>query len=182
MPSDQIGSDRIWDDRVAAVQTNMSANRDSAPGGRRVAVVTGAARGLGRVIAVTLAEEGFDLALVDMADLEAVMADVEQRGANAWPRTMDVSAEPDVTALATDLLARFGRVDALINNAGISLLVPAESTKWTRRTRPAAPTPTRTYPIKYRWLASPPRLTWPKRWPSWPTHPGVASLRGGPAG
>ncbi len=119
---------RIWHDRSAVVQTNMTANKDFAPPGRRVAVVTGAARGLGRVIAVTLAEEGFDLVLVDVADLEATVADVELRGTTAWPRTMDVSVEPDVAALATGVLERFGRVDALINNAGISLLVPAEST------------------------------------------------------
>jgi NAD(P)-dependent dehydrogenase (short-subunit alcohol dehydrogenase family) len=95
---------------------------------RPLAVVTGAARGLGRVIATTLADEGFDLALVDVADLEATVADVEGHDARAWPRVMDVSSEADVTALAVDVQKRFGRVDALINNAGISMLVPAENT------------------------------------------------------
>jgi NAD(P)-dependent dehydrogenase (short-subunit alcohol dehydrogenase family) len=128
MAGDGVAGGRIWHDRSAVVPTDMTANKDFAARGGRVAVVTGAARGLGRVIAVTLAEEGFDLVLVDVADLEAAVADVELRGTTAWPRTMDVSVEPDVAALATGVLERFGRVDALVNNAGISLLVPAEST------------------------------------------------------
>jgi NAD(P)-dependent dehydrogenase (short-subunit alcohol dehydrogenase family) len=97
-------------------------------GPRRAAVVTGAARGLGRVIAVTLAEEGYDIALVDLADSNATAAEVEQRGARAWPTNMDVSSEADVIALAADVEKRFGRLDVLVNNAGISLLVPAERT------------------------------------------------------
>ena len=90
--------------------------------------MTGAARGLGRVIALTLAEEGYDIVLVDLADSNATAAEVEQHGASAWPTNMDVSCEADVIALAADVQKRFGRVDVLVNNAGISLLVPAERT------------------------------------------------------
>ena len=97
-------------------------------GRRPTAVVTGAARGLGRVIAKTLAEEGYDLVLVDVAELGGTVAEVEERGGQAWPRVMDVSSETDVVALAADVRERFGQLDALINNAGISLLVPAENT------------------------------------------------------
>ncbi|MGA3220476.1 MAG: SDR family NAD(P)-dependent oxidoreductase, partial [Acidimicrobiales bacterium] len=56
-----------------------------------VAVVTGAARGLGRVIAMTLAKEGYDVALVDVADLGAVAAEVAQGGGAAWPWRADVA-------------------------------------------------------------------------------------------
>jgi NAD(P)-dependent dehydrogenase (short-subunit alcohol dehydrogenase family) len=91
-------------------------------------VVTGAARGLGRVIAMTLAAEGYDLALVDMADMAATAVDVSARGARAWAARLDVSSEADVAAFAVDVRERLGRVDALVNNAGISLLVPAEKT------------------------------------------------------
>ncbi len=91
-------------------------------------MVTGAARGLGRVIAVTLAAEGYDLALVDVADVAVTAAEAGGRGARAWAARLDVSSEADVTAFAVEVRERFGRVDALVNNAGISLLVPAEKT------------------------------------------------------
>jgi NAD(P)-dependent dehydrogenase (short-subunit alcohol dehydrogenase family) len=104
-------------------QTNMTP-----PDRRRVAVVTGAARGLGRVIATTLAGEGYDLALVDVNGLGAAVADVEGRGARAWPSTLDVSNEAEVATFAAGVENRLGGVDVLVNNAGISLLVPAEKT------------------------------------------------------
>ncbi len=93
-----------------------------------VAVVTGAARGLGRVIAMTLAKEGYDVALVDVADLGAVAAKVAQGGGAAWPWRADVAVETDVLELAVAFRERFGQVDVLVNNAGISLIAPAENT------------------------------------------------------
>ncbi len=95
---------------------------------RRVAVVTGAARGLGRVVAGKLADEGYDLALVDVAGTGATAADVGRRGATVWSSSTDVSLEADAVALATEVAGRFGRVDALVNNAGISLIAAAEGT------------------------------------------------------
>jgi NAD(P)-dependent dehydrogenase (short-subunit alcohol dehydrogenase family) len=94
----------------------------------RVAVVTGAGRGLGRVIAGTLAGEGYSLVLADVSDVAATAADVESHGVPAWPSRTDVSSESDVRALADGAGERFGRVDVLVNNAGISLLSPAEAT------------------------------------------------------
>ena len=95
---------------------------------RPVAVVTGAARGLGRVVAITLAEAGYDLALVDMADLRAVSAEVEAGGGGAWSWRADVAVETDVLALVAAFRRRFGQVDTLVNNAGISLIAAAENT------------------------------------------------------
>ena len=93
----------------------------------RVAVVTGAARGLGRVVATTLAAEGYDLALVDVSDLEEATGALAHPGAILlW--TGDVSVERDVVAFAEEVLRRFGHADALVNNAGVSLIAPAQET------------------------------------------------------
>jgi len=94
----------------------------------RVAVVTGAARGLGRVIASTLAREGYILVLADVADCAGTAAEVAALGAEVWPSRTDVSAEGEVLALGSGVRERFGRADVLVNNAGVSLLVPAEET------------------------------------------------------
>jgi NAD(P)-dependent dehydrogenase (short-subunit alcohol dehydrogenase family) len=94
----------------------------------RVAVVTGAGRGLGRVIASTLAREDCTLVLADVSDCAATAAEVAALGAEVWSSRTDVSAEGDVRALASGVRERFGRADVLVNNAGVSLLVPAEET------------------------------------------------------
>lgn len=93
-----------------------------------MAVVTGAARGLGRVIALTLAREGHTLVLADVTDPAETAAEVASAGAEVWPSRTDVSDETAVRALAGGVRDRFGRADVLVNNAGISLLVPAEQT------------------------------------------------------
>ncbi len=95
---------------------------------RRVAVVTGAARGLGRVVAAMLAQAGYDLALVDVADIGPTTSEVEANGGAAWTWRADVAVETDVLKLVAAFRERFGLVDTLVNNAGISLLAPAENT------------------------------------------------------
>ena len=91
-------------------------------------MVTGAARGLGRVIAATLAREGCALVLADVTDCAATAAEVTALGGQVWPSRTDVSSEEDVLALGAGVRDRFGRADVLVNNAGVSLLVPAEET------------------------------------------------------
>jgi NAD(P)-dependent dehydrogenase (short-subunit alcohol dehydrogenase family) len=92
----------------------------------RVAVVTGAAQGIGRRVAETLAHEGYALALADLREPVEALASLQ--GLEAIGVTGDVSSEADVDALADRVRERFGRVDVLVNNAGISFIRPAEET------------------------------------------------------
>ncbi len=85
--------------------------------GERVAVVTGAAQGIGRRVAEVLGAEGYALAVMDQ---QPVAADLAVLG--------DVSAEADVIAFAAAVDERFGRVDVVVNNAGIAVITPLEET------------------------------------------------------
>jgi NAD(P)-dependent dehydrogenase (short-subunit alcohol dehydrogenase family) len=100
-----------------------------------VAVVTGAAQGIGRSVAEALAAEGYALVLLDLREPDEALASVRARGADALGIACDVSADADVAAVAEQVRERFGRVDVLVNNAGISCVAPAEETspeEWRR--------------------------------------------------
>lgn len=85
-----------------------------------VAVVTGAAQGIGRAVAETLAREGFQLVLCDLRSPDETL---EAVGGDARVVVGDVSSD----AYVASLVAEAGEVDVLVNNAGISSIVPAES-------------------------------------------------------
>jgi NAD(P)-dependent dehydrogenase (short-subunit alcohol dehydrogenase family) len=89
----------------------------------RVAVITGASRGLGRAMALALGDAGAKLALVgrDQAKLDETAALVRALGAEAESFTADVAAESPVLALEKAVIARFGECNILINNAGINI-------------------------------------------------------------
>jgi NAD(P)-dependent dehydrogenase (short-subunit alcohol dehydrogenase family) len=86
----------------------------------RVALVTGAARGLGRAIAVSLAEAGADVALGlrDPSRDGDLVADIEALGRRALPLAMDVTDLAQSRAAIDRAVAEFGRIDILVNNAG----------------------------------------------------------------
>lgn len=85
----------------------------------KVAVVTGAAAGIGQAFARRLAEEGVDIAIADVAPARATEAMVETAGRTALSFICDVSSPEGVRAFAAAVLARYGHVDILVNNAGI---------------------------------------------------------------
>ena len=89
----------------------------------KTAVITGASRGLGRAMAVALAESGVRLALAarDEAKLAEVAAAVRDIGAEAECYRVDVTSEADVLELEPQVRQRFGRAQILINNAGVNL-------------------------------------------------------------
>jgi NAD(P)-dependent dehydrogenase (short-subunit alcohol dehydrogenase family) len=93
-----------------------------------VAMVTGAAQGIGRRTAELLAERGYALALIDLRDPAATAAAIDARGAAVLRVVGDVSREEAVEDFVGQVYDRFGRIDVLVNNAGISLISPAEDT------------------------------------------------------
>jgi NAD(P)-dependent dehydrogenase (short-subunit alcohol dehydrogenase family) len=103
----------------------------------RVAIVTGASRGIGRCIALTLAGAGASVALASrtLSDLEAVAAEIEAAGGICASFPTDIRVEADVTGLVERTIARFGRLDIVVNNAGMGVFKPlAETTQeeWDR--------------------------------------------------
>src|SRR3974377_870908 len=86
----------------------------------KAALVTGASRGIGRSIALTLAAEGCDVALVARGEgrLREGEREVAARGVRAAGIVADVTSLDDVERMAREAIARLGRIDVLVNNAG----------------------------------------------------------------
>jgi 3-oxoacyl-[acyl-carrier protein] reductase len=87
----------------------------------KVALVTGAARGIGQAIVLALAQEGADVVIVDV-DLERarrVAQEVKDLGRKAMAVQVDVSQRDAVDGMVSDVVTAFGKIDILVNNAGI---------------------------------------------------------------
>jgi NAD(P)-dependent dehydrogenase (short-subunit alcohol dehydrogenase family) len=92
--------------------------------GRRVAIVTGGRRGIGRAICYQLAEAGFDLLLNDMvadAALDDTVAGIRSRGAEVEAFPASIAELASHKGMVDAAYARFGRLDALVNNAGVQV-------------------------------------------------------------
>jgi len=92
----------------------------------KIVLITGAAQGFGRVLAVAFAERGARLALSDLNDEggKQTLAQVEATGAEGFYRHTDVSQEAEVEAFVAATVARFGRLDVAINNAAKEIAGP----------------------------------------------------------
>jgi NAD(P)-dependent dehydrogenase (short-subunit alcohol dehydrogenase family) len=93
----------------------------------KLAVITGAAQGIGRRTAELFAAAGYSLALLDLQPCTSTLASVRATGCDAEDFPGDISDESVVNAAAEAIRARWQTVDVLVNNAGISSIAPAET-------------------------------------------------------
>ncbi|MGB2867122.1 MAG: SDR family NAD(P)-dependent oxidoreductase [Bacteroidota bacterium] len=93
-----------------------------------VALVTGAGRGIGRAIAITLAKNGATVVLVSrtIAELESVRAEIESAGGKAIALQGDITLDANVARVFKEVAAKFKRLDILVNNAGIGRFAPVK--------------------------------------------------------
>ncbi|MDW9417998.1 SDR family NAD(P)-dependent oxidoreductase [Sinorhizobium meliloti] len=99
----------------------------------RTALVTGASRGIGRAIAIGLAQRGYDVVINDIERqkdaLAGVAKEIETLGRRVLTVCADVSSKADVTAMAKAVGDAFGHLDAVVNNAGILIAGDVEGLK-----------------------------------------------------
>jgi NAD(P)-dependent dehydrogenase (short-subunit alcohol dehydrogenase family) len=93
----------------------------------RIAIVTGAAQGIGRRTAELLAERGYSLALIDLRSPADTLRALASHGAEAIEYPGNIADEAVVSRFAGAVRDRWGRADVLVNNAGISMIAPAET-------------------------------------------------------
>jgi len=103
----------------------------------KVAIVTGAASGIGRASAIAFAREGARVVVADLSEsgAEETVRVIKSEGLAAEATTVDVSSEADVRRMVDQAAARWDRIDILFNNAGVLLVKPVDQmteTEWDR--------------------------------------------------
>src|SRR3954451_18140990 len=93
-----------------------------------VAVISGGAQGIGRRTAEVLSERGYDIAIIDLQRPVATIRAVEAVGRAVLAQSGDIGDELVVATFGRAVFERFGRIDVLVNNAGLSHIAPAEDT------------------------------------------------------
>lgn len=96
----------------------------------KVAIVTGGAMGIGRYVASTFARAGAKVVIADVAEMDAVTADLRSIGAEFLTIRTDVRVEVQVQAMVTETVSRFDRVDVLVNNAAIATHFEWGNPRW----------------------------------------------------
>ena len=86
----------------------------------KVAIITGGARGIGREIALRLAEAGATVVVSDVADAEPAAEEIRKMGHQSLAVTADVTSASDVAGMVEKVNVEYGRIDILVNNAGIA--------------------------------------------------------------
>ncbi|MGA8671437.1 MAG: SDR family oxidoreductase [Terracidiphilus sp.] len=97
-------------------------------GEKRIAVITGGAQGIGRRTAELFAERGYRVAIIDLYEPVATTKAIEASGGEAIGYSGDITVERTVNDFALHVFDRYRHADVLVNNAGISLISPAEET------------------------------------------------------
>jgi NAD(P)-dependent dehydrogenase (short-subunit alcohol dehydrogenase family) len=113
---------------ASRIDHERTANKMSAD--KRVAVITGGAQGIGRRTAELFAERGYRVAIVDLREPAETIKAIKAKGGGAFAYSADITDEAAVTLFAQKVFDCYGRVDVLVNNAGISLISPAEETSF----------------------------------------------------
>jgi NAD(P)-dependent dehydrogenase (short-subunit alcohol dehydrogenase family) len=102
---------------------------------KKTILITGAAQGVGLATASLLAQREYRVILLDIQSVDAQVAQLQDQGAHVEGVTGDVSSEAFVQQLADRIALDHGALDGLVNNAGVSLIVPAEqitAAQWQR--------------------------------------------------
>ena len=86
----------------------------------KAAVVTGGSRGIGKAICLALAEQGADVCIADVLDADETVKEIEAKGVKCIARKVDVTKPDEMDAVVKDVVAEFGNLTILVNNAGIT--------------------------------------------------------------
>jgi glycerol dehydrogenase len=94
----------------------------------KIALVTGAAKGIGKAISLMFAAKGADLILLDISDeLKATAKEIEAKGRKALALKTDLAKKADLERAVAEAIKYFGKIDILVNNAGVVFLDDAEN-------------------------------------------------------
>jgi NAD(P)-dependent dehydrogenase (short-subunit alcohol dehydrogenase family) len=93
----------------------------------KIALVTGSAKGIGKAVAKLYAEKGADIIMVDMDEsVKAAAEEIIKLGRKALPLVYDVTKTENISKIVSESLNKFGRIDILVNSAGVALVDDAE--------------------------------------------------------